>query len=724
MITRLRYPKGYQFFDANGAPLGLGALSYYVAGTTTPQDTYSDSAGAAVNPNPVILDGSGRLEVDIYLGPAANYKEVLASASATVSPWPDDNIPFATQADWNAPSGPNQILNKPALAAAATSGNYADLSNTPSAFTGDAGTGGTRGLVPAPAAGDALANKFLSAAGAWATPPGASGSGATNLSITATSDNVGIGSSSGTGVTIPAATSTAAGVLDAARAAKIDGLAAVAASGSYTDLANKPANMTAATPSAAGQAGLVPAPAAGQNELFLRGDATWASPTGGTNLGSSGTASSVSITASTGAGVTINAATAAVAGVLDSARATKIDNLAAVATSGSYTDLSDKPSIPSIPGSLSGMDIDNVARLGINTTDASNLLSVNAPSVLFSNAGDMRATISKGGASNIAAFNFQDNFSTRVQFGLLGNDSFTIATSPDGSTFENAVVATAAGAVSFPNTGGFTGDSGSGGNTGLVPAPAAGTSAAGKYLKADGTWSVPAGTAAVMTGATSSTAGSSGLAPAPVAGEQGAFLRGDGAWQQMTPAQVSGLAPSATVDTTNATNITAGTLAAARVGDLSGTYALNSQKGASGGIATLDGGGKLTASQIPAALVGAVVYQGTWNASANTPTLASGAGTKGHYYKVSVAGTAAIDGNSQWNVGDIIIFDGAAWDKIDGVSNEVVSVAGLYGVISASGLKTALSISSGDVAGLGSLASPKHCQPRVAGGLRLLFGSA
>jgi hypothetical protein len=462
MITRLRYPKGYQFFDANGAPLGLGALSYYAAGTTTPQDTYSDSAGAAVNPNPVVLDGSGRLEVDIYLGPTANYKEVLASASATVSPWPDDNIPFATQADWNAPSGPNQILNKPALAAAATSGSYADLSDTPSAFTGDAGTGGTRGLVPAPAAGDALANKFLSAAGAWATPPGAFGSGATDLSITAAPDNVGIGSSSGTGVTIPAATSTAAGVLNAARAAKIDGLAAVA-------------------------------------------------------------------------------------------------------TSGSYADLSGKPSIPSIPGSLSGVDIDNAARLGINTTDSSNLLSVNAPSVLFSNAGDMRATISKGSASNIAAFNFQDNFSTRVQFGLLGNDSFTIATSPDGSTFENAVVATASGAVSFPNTGGFTGDSGSGGSTGLVPAPAAGTSAAGKYLKADGTWSVPAATATVMTGATASMAGNTGLAPAPVAGEQGAFLRGDGAWAQMTPAQVSGLAPSATVDTTNATNITSGALPVARL---------------------------------------------------------------------------------------------------------------------------------------------------------------
>lgn len=39
----------------------------------------------------------------------------------------------------------------------------------------------------------------------------------------------------------------------------------------------------------------------------------------------------------------------------------------------------------------------------------------------------------------------------------------------------------------------FTGDSGSGGVKGVVPAPAAGDAAAGKYLDADGTWSVPAG---------------------------------------------------------------------------------------------------------------------------------------------------------------------------------------------------------------------------------------
>lgn len=39
----------------------------------------------------------------------------------------------------------------------------------------------------------------------------------------------------------------------------------------------------------------------------------------------------------------------------------------------------------------------------------------------------------------------------------------------------------------------FTGDSGSGGVKGLVPAPAAGYGAAGRFLRADGTWAIPAG---------------------------------------------------------------------------------------------------------------------------------------------------------------------------------------------------------------------------------------
>ena len=39
------------------------------------------------------------------------------------------------------------------------------------AFTGDSGSGGVQGLVPAPSAGDAAAGKVLGAGGGWAAPP-------------------------------------------------------------------------------------------------------------------------------------------------------------------------------------------------------------------------------------------------------------------------------------------------------------------------------------------------------------------------------------------------------------------------------------------------------------------------------------------------------------------------------------------------------------------------
>ncbi len=102
--------------------------------------------------------------------------------------------------------------------------------------------------------------------------------------------------------------------------------------------------------------------------------------------------------------------------------------------------------------------------------------------------------------------------------------------------------------------------------------------------------------------------------------------------------------------------------------------------GVANGTATLNSSGTLTAAQIPASLIGAVVYQGTWNASTNTPALASGVGTKGFYYKCSVAGTQTIDGISTWSVGDSIIFD-TTWDKIDGAAVEVFSVFGRSGAV-------------------------------------------
>lgn len=97
------------------------------------------------------------------------------------------------------------------------------------------------------------------------------------------------------------------------------------------------------------------------------------------------------------------------------------------------------------------------------------------------------------------------------------------------------------------------------------------------------------------------------------------------------------------------------------------------------------------------AQLGAMSYQGMWNASTNTPALASGVGVKGFYYTVQVAGTTAIDGISSWRAKDKIVFNGTAWEKLDGGDNEVLSVAGLYGSISAAALKAALTFSADDI---------------------------
>lgn len=78
--------------------------------------------------------------------------------------------------------------------------------------------------------------------------------------------------------------------------------------------------------------------------------------------------------------------------------------------------------------------------------------------------------------------------------------------------------------------------------------------------------------------------------------------------------------------------------------------------------------------------VGAVTYEGTWNASTNTPTLASGTGTKGEYYVVNVAGSTNLDGITDWQIGDWAIFNGTAWEKVDN-TDSVSSVNGQVGTV-------------------------------------------
>lgn len=142
-----------RFFDANGNPLAGGKLYSYIAATTTPQATYSNSTGTT-NANPVVLDANG--EADMWLNPSLAYKFILKDSNNVVQ-WTVDNV---------------------------AGGLYTD-------FVGDSGSGGQSGLVPAPAAGDAAAGKFLMANGDWELPSNTPGNVTTVTSNTAiaTTDN-------------------------------------------------------------------------------------------------------------------------------------------------------------------------------------------------------------------------------------------------------------------------------------------------------------------------------------------------------------------------------------------------------------------------------------------------------------------------------------------------------------------------------------------------------
>ena len=66
-------------------------------------------------------------------------------------------------------------------------------------------------------------------------------------------------------------------------------------------------------------------------------------------------------------------------------------------------------------------------------------------------------------------------------------------------------------------------------------------------------------------------------------------------------------------------------------------------------------------------------FEGSWNASTDTPSLAGTTPANGVFYIVSVAGTTSLSGITDWEVGDwaVYVSDGAgtdAWQKIDNTS--------------------------------------------------------
>jgi hypothetical protein len=136
---------------------------------------------------------------------------------------------------------------------------------------------------------------------------------------------------------------------------------------------------------------------------------------------------------------------------------------------------------------------------------------------------------------------------------------------------------------------------------------------------------------------------------------------------------VTGLGTMSTQNA-NAVAITGGTMSGVTVTG----YIPTSEKAQPLGVATLDAGGKVPTSQIP--MQGDLNYQGTWNATTNTPTLTSSVGTKGYYYVVDVAGSTNLNGITDWNIGDWAIFNGSVWQKVDN-TDAVTSVNGQVGTV-------------------------------------------
>ena len=152
----------------------------------------------------------------------------------------------------------------------------------------------------------------------------------------------------------------------------------------------------------------------------------------------------------------------------------------------------------------------------------------------------------------------------------------------------------------------------------------------------------------------------------------------------VTKAQV-GLGSVPNVDATLRSNHT-GTQLASTISDFSSAAdaRITLQKGDAGGLATLDSGGKVPASQLPSTIM---EFKGTWDASTNTPTLADGSGANlpedaGHVYVVSVGGTVNLgSGSITFAAGDWVILSASlVWEKSVN-SNAVVSVNGHQGTV-------------------------------------------
>lgn len=237
----------------------------------------------------VVLDGNGKMYVNV--------------------PWTDNNTTYSQATSDNlglvkigySANGKNYPVVLDGNGKMYVNVPWTDTNTTYSNMgAATASAAGKAGLVPAPAAG--AQGKYLRGDGTWQTPPNTTYAKANTstlgLVMIGYAENgknypVELDGSGKMFVNVPwTDTNTTYGVVGANGSTGLvkNGSTVTSASGYtacpivsgvpyYKDTNTTYANMKAATASAAGAAGLVPAPAAGKQTSFLRGDGTWVVPT-------------------------------------------------------------------------------------------------------------------------------------------------------------------------------------------------------------------------------------------------------------------------------------------------------------------------------------------------------------------------------------------------------------------------------------------------------------
>lgn len=157
---------------------------------------------------------------------------------------------------------------------------------------------------------------------------------ATNLGNTPSATTVDVSSSTGSDTTLPAATTSLAGVMTAADKLKVDGLEAGAQVNDPTNLSNTPASTTVLVSSSTGTDTTLPAATASLAGVMTAADKAQldtlanAGAFVGTNITIAQTgATSVTVESSTGSDGVIAAATSAIAGVMTASDKQKLDGI-------------------------------------------------------------------------------------------------------------------------------------------------------------------------------------------------------------------------------------------------------------------------------------------------------------------------------------------------------------------------------------------------------------